>query len=67
MIDAGPYFAPIPNDTLWDRYYNDFELWLNDHYDMESTSIFGHIMSWQAACESEPLLERFVEWWTDGE
>jgi hypothetical protein len=54
-----------PEDSKWDIYYADFEVWLNDNYDMENSSIFGVQMSWEDACESDDLLDDFIEMWTD--
>jgi hypothetical protein len=54
-----------PEDSKWDIYYNDYELWLNENYDMKAQKIAGHFISWEDACESEDLLDEFIEWWTD--
>ena len=54
-----------PEDSKWDIYYNNFEVWLNDNYDMKSQSIFGHQMTWEQACEDEDLLDSFIDMWED--
>lgn len=55
----------LPEDSKWDIYYNDFEMWLNEKYDMETQAVAGHTLTWDEACESEDLLDIFIEWWTD--
>lgn len=55
----------LPSDSKWDRYYDQFEGWVNDHYDMETQSIFGRSMTWEQACEDENLFDYFVEDWED--
>ena len=54
-----------PEDSDWDRYYADYEAWINEHYVMEDQKIFGIHMTWEQACEDEELFGQFVEWWTD--
>lgn len=54
-----------PEDSKWDIYYNDYEMWLNDNYDMETQKVAGYHMTWEDACESEELLDEFIEWFTD--
>jgi hypothetical protein len=54
-----------PEDSKWDIYYNDYEVWLNDNYDMSTQMIAGRRMGWEQACEDEDLFDEFVEWWTD--
>jgi hypothetical protein len=54
-----------PEDTDWDRYYADFEYWVNENYNMETQTIEGRQMTWEQACQDEDLFEAFVEWWTD--
>ena len=44
-------------ESVWDRYYNQFEQWLNDNY--ENGHVFG--LPWDEACESEDLLGVFIE------
>jgi hypothetical protein len=52
-----------PEDNDWDRYYGQFEWWLNENYNVDTGLVFGY--SWDDACESEDLFTEFVEWWTD--
>ena len=52
-----------PEDSDWDKYYNKFEQWLNENYDVETGAVFGH--TWEDACESEDLLNEFIDWYTD--
>jgi hypothetical protein len=54
-----------PEDTDWDRYYGDYEVWLNDNYDMKAQMIAGRHITWEDACEDQDLFSEFVEWWTD--
>ena len=65
MIDIPEARWPGPEDSKWDKYYANFEGWVNENYDMEDQSIFGERMTWEDACESEDLLDRFIEWWED--
>lgn len=51
----------LPEDTKWDIWYDRFEGWLNDNYDMKSQSIAGYTTTWEDACESEDLLDLFIE------
>jgi hypothetical protein len=64
------YDAPIPaarwagpENSKWDIYYGKFESWLNDNCDKMTGLVFG--MSWEDACESEELLDTFIEMRTD--
>jgi hypothetical protein len=52
-----------PPESDWDRYYNDYEVWINDNYDTETGLVFGR--TWEEATEDEDLLQEFIEWWTD--
>jgi hypothetical protein len=62
-IPIGRWSEPEDND--WDKYYNEFEAWLNDNYDMESQSIAGRSIPWEQAFENEDLLNHFIELFTD--
>jgi hypothetical protein len=57
--EAGYYYPPEPAETDWDIYYNEFELWLNSHYDDTTGTVFGY--TWDDACESDDLLNEFIE------
>lgn len=59
--EAGYWYPPEQSDSKWDIYYNDFELWLNEHYDMEAQSIAGTHMTWEDACESDALLDQYIQ------
>ena len=55
----------LPSDSDWDRYYNDYERYINDHYDVETQSIFGQQMTYDEAIGNEDLFESFVQDWED--
>ena len=69
MIQIPEQRWALPTDSKWDTYYSDFEMWLNDEYDMETQTVCGYQMTWEDACESEDLLDIFIEMWEyrDGE
>lgn len=52
---------PGPSDTKWDLYYNDYEQWVNDHYDVDTQSIFGRPMTYDQAIEDEALFDAYVD------
>ena len=54
-----------PEDSEWDLYYNDYEIWVNENYDMKYQKIAGRHMTFEQACEDDDLFGEFVEWWTD--
>jgi hypothetical protein len=47
-------------ESNWDKYYPQFELWLDSNYDKETGRVFG--MSWDTACESDELLSEFIDY-----
>lgn len=51
----------LPSDSKWDTYYNDYERWVNDHYDEETQSIFGRPMSYDEAIGDEDLFDAYVD------
>lgn len=51
----------LPTDSLWDIHYDGFEAWVNDHYEMETQTIFTYTMTWEDACESEELFDLYLE------
>jgi hypothetical protein len=50
-----------PQDTLRDIHYAGFEHWLNDNYDMASSTIFGLHIQWDDACESDDLFDDYID------
>jgi len=50
----------LPQDTDYDRYYNEFELWVNEHYDMQGQCIMGRHMTWEECFEDEWLFDDFM-------
>jgi hypothetical protein len=60
MIQIPEQRWALPTDSLWDIHYNEFELWLNDNYNMEDRAIFGYHVSWDDACESEDVFDMFM-------
>jgi hypothetical protein len=52
-----------PEDSKWDIYFNNFEVWINDNYDGKTGLVFGHTLD--DAYQSEELLDEFIEWFTD--
>ena len=63
MNKVGYYYPPDEPLTDWDRYYNGFERWLNDNYDLETKLVFGYTLD--EAYESEELLRDYIEWVND--
>ena len=62
------YDAPIPEarwavpvDSEWDIHYNEFEFWVNEHYDKADQSILGHRIPWDEECESDDLFDIFMD------
>ena len=55
----------LPEDTNWDKYYSDYELWVNENYDMEDQMIAGMHMTFEDALENDKMFGEFLEWWTD--
>ena len=49
----------LPSDTDRDRYENDYDRWIDDHYDDESGTIFG--VPYEEAWDSDDLFEQFME------
>lgn len=56
----------LPTDSKWDKYENEYEVWLNDNYDMKCQSIAGRYMTWEEACEDEYLFDEFVQMREEG-
>lgn len=55
----------LPEDDKWDIYYDMFEGWLDENYDLATGLVFG--MSWEDACESEDLLDEYIDMFTERE
>ena len=55
----------LPQDDKWDTYYDKFEMWLYGEYCDKTQSIRGWHLTWEEACESEFLLDAFIEEYTD--
>lgn len=51
----------LPQDTDYDKYYNEFELWVNDNYDDKTLSINGRYMTWDQCFEDEWLFDEFMD------
>ena len=51
----------LPMDDPRDKYENEYEAWLNEHYDMKDQMIMGRRMTWEQACEDEWLFDDFME------
>ena len=51
----------LPTDSLWDRYENFFDSWVNENYDAENESIFGIKMSFDDEMDDYDLKDRFLE------
>lgn len=52
---------PLPADSDWDKYYDKFETWLHENYDDDEGGVMGIKISWEDACESEQLLDMYIE------
>jgi len=55
----------LPTDSLWDRYENFFDSWVNENYDPDDESIFGVKMSFDDALDDDDLKDRFLEHMVD--
>ncbi len=60
---VGYYYPPEEPTTNWDKYYSRFEMWLHNNYSPEEGLVFG--MEWDDACQSEDLLNEFIDWYED--
>jgi hypothetical protein len=41
MTEAGYYYAPLPVDSDWERYGEDYEEWLTANRDDQTGLVFG--------------------------
>jgi hypothetical protein len=57
---VGYYYPPEQPETEFDKYYGEFEVWVNDNYDMQDNSIFGYHIPWDEACESDDVFDMFM-------
>ena len=55
----------LPTDSLWDKYENFFDSWVNENYDPNDESIFGVKMSFDDALDDDDLRDRFLEHMVD--
>lgn len=59
--EVGYYYPPEQPMSDWDRYYNGFEQWVNDNYDMATETIRGIPVPWDEAFSDESLLEVYID------
>ena len=58
--EIGYAHNPIQPDSDWDRYENEYDAWLDDHYDEKTDTVLG--VSAADAWEDEGLFDHFMEW-----
>ena len=50
-----------PEDSDWDRHYNQFELWVNDLYEREEYRDLGFYGDFESALDSEFMFDIFMD------
>jgi hypothetical protein len=59
MTEAGYYYAPLPVDTDWDRYSEEYEQWIRDNYNDETGLVFNR--PFEDVMEDDNLFYEYCE------